>query len=83
MKRKLKYKSYIAKPRKVAARILLDNEEVRCYNGWRIGKVGDYVVCDEYDRVMIMRADRFRNAYEEFKDEGQIHTVGDGHSQAV
>ncbi len=63
------YKEFVAKPRSIRARLLEDNETVKCYNGLRIGMKGDYVVIDEYDRVMVMRSDRFHHTYTENQHE--------------
>lgn len=59
------FKEFVAKPRRALARQLKDSEVVECYNGTKIGIVGDYVVVDEEDRVMIVRRDRFENNYVE------------------
>lgn len=63
----LPYHEYIIKPRKARARLLTDSEVVKCYNGYRIGEKGDYVVIDEEDRVMIVKASKFENNFMEAK----------------
>jgi hypothetical protein len=64
-KMEVKFKEYIAKPKRAVARELMDNEIVDCYNGKRIGQKGDFVVIDEQDRVMIIKRDKFKNNYME------------------
>lgn len=63
-----KFREYRAKPKRTQARELLDNEVVKCYNGSRIGQKGDFVVVDEFDRVMVIRRDRFLKNFTEVKD---------------
>lgn len=59
------FKEYAAKPKEARARKLLEPEVIRCYNGDRIGQAGDYVVLDDEDRVMIMKAQKFENTFRE------------------
>lgn len=42
-------------------------ELVECYNGTRHGNQGDFIVCNEYGRVMIVKRDKFLSQYEEMK----------------
>lgn len=65
-----RFREYKAKPKRTQARELLQNEVVRCYNGKRIGQKGDFVVVDEFDRVMVIRRDRFLKNFTEVKDAG-------------
>lgn len=63
----LPYTEYIIKPRRARARLLTDSEVVKCYNGYRIGQKGDYVVIDEEDRVMIVKSHKFEKNFTEDK----------------
>jgi predicted transcriptional regulator len=61
------YQEYVIKPRRARARLLTDSEVIKCYNGYRIGQKGDYVVIDEEDRVMIVKSHKFEKNFTEAK----------------
>lgn len=48
----------------VKARKVDKAEIVQCYNGHRLAEVGDYVVLDEEDRVMIIRGTKFERHFQ-------------------
>jgi len=57
------YKEYERKPRTVMARQVFNKEVIHCYNGVRVADIGDYVVLDSEDRLMVMKEANFKNTF--------------------
>jgi len=72
----MKWLMYKSTPRVVRAYIATEAHIVRCYNGDKIAQVGQYVVIDDDDMVMIMKKDKFERIYQEMTDDLYQHSQG-------
>jgi hypothetical protein len=65
----MKWLTYTSTPRVVKAYIATEPHIVRCYNGDKIAQIGQYVVIDEDDMVMVMKKDKFERIYQEVEND--------------
>ena len=60
----IKMELYATRQIEVQARQITDQSEmVQCYNGFAIGTQGDFIVCDERGKVMIIKENKFNKKY--------------------
>mgnify|MGYP001589522769 CR=1 FL=1 len=59
---------YITRQKEVQARQITEQSEmVDCYNGFTIGTHGDFIVCDEQGKVMVIKENKFKQKYKRWE----------------